>query len=55
MVVGANNGDAEIKAARNIPTLSTVNVELLNTYDVVSNKNVVLTKEAIKFLEEAAE
>lgn len=55
LVVGANNGDNEIKASRNIPNLQTVNVELLNTYDVVSNKNVVLTKEAVKFLEEAAE
>ena len=55
LVVGANNGDGEVKAARNIPTLKTVNVELLNTYDVVSNKNLVLTKEAVKFLEEAAE
>lgn len=55
LVVGANNGDGEVKAARNIPALKTVNVELLNTYDVVSNKNLVLTKEAVKFLEEAAE
>ena len=55
LVVGSNNTDADIKASRNIPNLTTVNIELLNTYDVVSNKNIVLTKEAVKFLEEEAE
>ncbi len=55
LVVGSNNGDAEIKAVRNIQGLNIVSIELLNTYDVVANKNVVLTKEAIKYLEEAAE
>lgn len=53
LVVSSNNSDKELKATNNIPNLSTVNVELLNTYDVVSNKNVVLTESAIKFLEEA--
>ena len=55
LVVGSNNKDSELKAVRNIPELSISSIELLNTYDVVSNKNVVLTKEAIKYLEEAAE
>ncbi len=55
LVVGTNNGDNEVKAVRNIPSLDISSVELLNTYDVASHKNVVLTKEAIKFLEEAAE
>ncbi len=55
LVVGSNNADAEIKASRNIPNLSTVNIELLNTYDVVANKNIVLTQDAIKYLQEAAE
>ena len=41
LVVSSNNSDKELKATNNIPNLSTVNVELLNTYDVVSNKNVV--------------
>ena len=53
LVVSSNNSDKELKATNNIPNLSTVNVELLNTYDVVSNKNVVLTESAIKYLEEA--
>lgn len=53
LVVSANNTDKELKATNNIPNLNTVNVELLNTYDVVSNRNVVLTESAVKFLEEA--
>lgn len=53
LVVSSNNSEKELKATNNIPNLSTVNVELLNTYDVVSNKNVVLTESAVKFLEEA--
>ncbi len=53
LVVSSNNSDKELKATNNIPNLSTVNVELLNTYDVVSNKNVVLTESAVKYLEEA--
>ena len=53
LVVSANNSDNELKATNNIPCLNTVNVELLNTYDVVANKNVVLTESAIKYLEEA--
>ena len=52
LVVGSNNGENELKATNNIADLSIVNVELLNTYDVVSNKNVVLTESAIKYLEE---
>ena len=53
LVVASNNTDKELRATNNIANLNTVNVELLNTYDVVSNKNVVLTESAIKFLEEA--
>ena len=52
LVVGANNGDSELKATNNIANLNVVNVELLNTYDIVASKNVVLTQEAIKYLEE---
>jgi len=52
LVVGSNNGENELKATNNIEKLNIVNVELLSTYDVVSNKNVVLTESAIKYLEE---
>ena len=53
LVISTQNGDSELKATRNIENLTTVDVELLNVYEVVSNKNVVLTEEAIKYLEEA--
>lgn len=52
LVVGSNNSDSELKATNNISDFSIVNVELLSTYDVVANKNVVLTESAIKYLEE---
>ena len=53
LVVNTGNSADELKAVANIPTLDTVNVELLNVYDVVASKNVVLTESAIKYLEEA--
>ena len=52
LVVGTANAENELRATNNIQDLSIVNAELLSTYDVVSNKNVVLTKEAVKYLEE---
>ncbi len=55
LVVSSNNSDNELRAIKNIPALNSVNVELLNVYEVVSNKNVVLTQDAIKYLEEAAQ
>ena len=55
LVVSSNNSDNELRAVANISALNTVNVELLNVYEVVSNKNVVLTQDAIKYLEEAVE
>lgn len=53
LVVSAQNSENELRAVSNIPNLDTVSVELLNVYEVVSNKNVVLTESAIKYLEEA--
>lgn len=53
LVVNADNTNKELQAVRNIPNLDTVDVALLNVYDVVANKNVVLTESAIKYLEEA--
>lgn len=55
LVVGTNNSENAVKAVRNIKGLSAVAIELLNTYEVVSNKNVVLTEDAVKFLQEAAQ
>jgi large subunit ribosomal protein L4 len=42
-----------ILAARNIEKLSTLPVEQISTYEVVANAKVVLTKDAVKKLEEA--
>ncbi len=53
LVVNADNSEKELRAVANIPNLQLENVELLNVYEVVANKNVVLTESAIKYLEEA--
>ena len=53
LVVSTQNSDNELKAIRNIEGFETTNVELLSVYDVVANKNVVLTESAVKYLEEA--
>ncbi len=53
LVVSAQNSDNELRAISNIEKLNAVTVELLNVYEVVANKNVVLTESAIKYLEEA--
>ena len=58
MVVAVNGKvsilkEMTIKATNNIKTLSVEDVNYLNTYDIVANKNVVLTKSAIKSIEEA--
>ncbi|MGN1104706.1 MAG: 50S ribosomal protein L4 [Candidatus Coproplasma sp.] len=42
-----------ILAARNIENLSTLPVEQLSVYEIVANEKVVLTKEAVKMIEEA--
>ncbi len=41
-----------ILAARNLPTLKTISVAEINTYEVVANAVVVLTKGSVKKLEE---
>ena len=46
--------DANVKrATANLEDLSIVEVDSLNVYDVVANKNIVLTQSAIKSIEEA--
>ncbi len=53
LVVSTQNSENELRAVGNLQNLETVSVELLNVYEVVSNKNLVLTESAIKYLEEA--
>ncbi|MDE7158935.1 MAG: 50S ribosomal protein L4, partial [Clostridiales bacterium] len=48
-----DNDPNVILAARNIETLSTISVNEINTYEVVSNAVVILTKGSVKKLEEA--
>ena len=53
LVVNAEN-DKNIKlATANIPALSVEEAANINVYDIVSNKNIVLTQSAIKSIEEA--
>lgn len=51
VIDGANENI--LRASSNIPTLSVVDASLLNTYEVVANRNVVFTEDAIKKLQEA--
>ncbi len=52
VVTDAPNADG-VRAANNIQNVELQIAELLSTYDVVANKTVVLTKAAVKSLEEA--
>ena len=44
-----------IKASANIPEVGVCESRLLNVYDIVANKNLVLTVDAIKLIEEDAQ
>lgn len=51
MVMGDNDVKV-IRAARNVPELSTISVDTLSTYEVVKNAVVVIAKNAVEKLEE---
>ena len=51
LMVMSNNDVKVIRAAANIPTLATMPVEQLNTYDVVKNAVVVMAKDAVESIE----
>lgn len=53
VLVTEDKNEDVLRAGANIPTVSVTTTDLLNTYEVVANKNVVLTKAAIKSIEEA--
>ncbi|MCQ2409727.1 MAG: 50S ribosomal protein L4 [Clostridia bacterium] len=53
IVIDGYNQDI-LKASNNIPTINVCDAALLNVYDIVATKNIVITKDAIKKLEEAA-
>jgi len=54
LFVVEEHDELALRASGNIPAVSLSEVRLLNVYDIVSIKNWVLTKGAIKKLEEAA-
>ena len=47
------NKTKQMLACRNLPKVSVVNYDLLNTYEVVANNRILFTQNAIKKLEEA--
>ncbi len=53
LVVVTDADEAVVRAAKNIPGVSTLNSSLINVYDVVANAKCVMTKDAAKKIEEA--
>lgn len=52
LLVMDNSDDAVLRAASNIKKLSTLPVDQINTYDVVKNAKVVISKTAIEKIQE---
>lgn len=52
LLVLSEGDDMVVRAAKNIPSVLTIDARLLNVYDVVSNAKVVATENAIKKIEE---
>ncbi|MBO7526191.1 MAG: 50S ribosomal protein L4, partial [Clostridia bacterium] len=52
LVVMDNADEKVIRAARNIQAIQTIPVEQLNTYDVVKNAVIVLSKGSVEKLQE---
>lgn len=53
IVVGKENSENTLRASANIKSLKAEDIRTLTTYDVVANKNVLLTSGAVKSIEEA--
>ncbi len=51
LVVGERD-DLVIRACRNIENVTLINASLINVYDVVANANCIMTKDAVKKIEE---
>ncbi len=52
LVVMDNNDEAVLKACANIKAVSTLPVDQINTYDVVKNAKVVISKKAVEKIQE---
>ncbi|MEG1499530.1 MAG: 50S ribosomal protein L4 [Clostridia bacterium] len=53
VIVTENKDEAVLMAAKNIQAVTVSTADLLNVYEVVANKNIVLTQDAVKSIEEA--
>ena len=53
LVVGKDNSTETLRATANIKSLNAEDVRTLTTYEVVANKNILLTADAVKTIEEA--
>ena len=51
IVISAKDENVE-KSARNLPGVKTVNVNILNVYDILNHDNLIMTKEAAQRVEE---
>ncbi|MDI3533699.1 MAG: large subunit ribosomal protein [Thermosediminibacterales bacterium] len=52
LVVLADKDENVIKSTRNMPGVMTVSVNILNVYDILNHDNLILTKDAVKKIEE---
>ncbi len=52
LVVMDNSDEAVIRASANLAAVSTINVAQINTYDVVKNAKIVISKKAVEKIEE---
>ena len=52
LVVLADNDEKVVMSARNIPTVKTSGTNTINVYDILKYNTIVLTKDAVKLIEE---
>lgn len=53
MLIAFSENEKEIKlASRNIEKVQNISIKQLNVYDMLNNKNLILSKDSIKYLEE---
>ncbi len=52
LIVMDNNDEAVLKASSNIAEISTLPVDQINTYDVVKNNKIVISKKAVDLIKE---
>ena len=52
LIVLESTDPVVVRAARNIPDVKTTNADMLSTYDIMKYKNLIVTKDAVKTIEE---